>query len=264
MPWVRARRALSFDAAAAVSRRARTRTRARAMRAPSAASRCEASASLERLAATATLWSCPWRRSKNRTWPSCSAVVQLGLGSQMDLYVHVEQAGVITTGPSANCQPPAAWPAFRSVLLVGEGDFSFAAALAPLASTSSKIVATTVQSEAEVRAAHPSQSPQALAALRDVGAQLRFKVDARRLDEHFRGGPAFDCIVWNLPFASDVAPGNSVKTDPNKALMRGFFAAVVRCVEGWSLRTPTVQMPTVLVSVGISQFADWGAAHARP
>ena len=187
-------------------------------------------------------------------------VVQLGLGTQMDLYVHVDQAGMMTEGPAANCEPPADLATFRSIWLVGEGDFTFSAALAARRH-GHDIVATTVQSEAEVRAAHPSQSPQALEVLREAGASLRFNVDARRLDEHCRAEPPFDCILWNLPFASDVAPGQSVKTDPNKALLRSFFAAVIRCVEAWAVRPArgqdALQMPVVMVSVGTKQFADW-------
>lgn len=187
-------------------------------------------------------------------------VVQLGLGTQMDLYVHVDQAGMMTEGPAANCEPPADLATFRSILLVGEGDFTFSAALAARRH-GHNIFATTVQSEAEVRAAHPSQSPLALEVLREAGVSLRFNVDARRLDEHCREDPTFDCILWNLPFASDVASGQSVKTDPNKALMRSFFAAVIRCVETWAVRPArgqdALQMPVVMVSVGTKQFADW-------
>jgi hypothetical protein len=42
-------------------------------------------------------------------------VVQLGLGTQMDLYVHVDQAGMMTEGPAANCEPPADLATFRSI-----------------------------------------------------------------------------------------------------------------------------------------------------
>ena len=119
----------------------------------------------------------------------------------------------------------------------------------------------TVPALAQVRASHPARAPLALAELRQAGAALMFRIDARRLDEVPEvAGPAsapVECMVWNMPFAADIERGQSVKSDPNQNLLRGFFASVVRCVEGWRTSHPCAPSPKVFVTVGIRQFADW-------
>lgn len=189
--------------------------------------------------------------------------VQEGLGSNMRQYVGAEVAGVIDSGPLANCKPPPDFTAFRSVLLLGEGDFTFAAALASAASQSAsrgqsaRIVATSLQSEAEVRTSHPKRASEALAALASAGGLTLFGLDARFLDEcaAVTAQPP-DCIVWNLPFAGDIERGKSVKSEPNQQLLRGFFSALIRCVERW--HTAGSPPPKIYVTVSVNQFSDWG------
>ena len=209
---------------------------------------------------------------QNAEVAALQARVQLGLGESMHLYASVDALGTLTSGDQSNCLPPPEYTSFRSVLLVGEGDFSFAASLAKTCKArssstgdgactlqASAIVASTVQSEAEMLATHKVQGPQAIAELRAAGANALFGVDARKLDRHRTLGSAlFPCIIWNLPFAADIAPQGFVKSEPNQLLLRGFFAAVARCTE---LR-PEEPPPKVFVSVGINQFADWGLLAA--
>ena len=193
--------------------------------------------------------------------------VQLGLGSLIPagLYTRAELTGALVDGKGTNCREPPNYLDFESVLLLGEGDFTFAASLAARAARSSppngggsevlpphRIFATTLQAEAEVLASHPTHSTQALTQLRSVGANVHYNIDARTIDESALQDSYVECVVWNLPFAAD----NLTKSDPNQQLMRGFFASLIRCVQRWR-HLPCV-MPRLFITVGINQFADWG------
>jgi len=79
--------------------------------------------------------------------------------------------------------------------------------------------------------------------------------DALCLDE--QTPDPLECILWNLPFAHDTARGECVKAEPNGMLMRGFFSSAVRAVGHWQRRDPSARPPTIAVSLGINQFADW-------
>ena len=87
-------------------------------------------------------------------------------------------------------------------------------------------------------------------------AQVRHGLDALRLDEQLP--QPVECILWNLPFVADVGRGESVNAEPNGRLMRGFFAAAVRAAGLWQQADPSAPPPTIAVSLGIDQFADWG------
>ena len=60
--------------------------------------------------------------------------VQLGLGSLISSGLFTRSTLAVDEGVAANCRPPADYLAYHSVLLCGEGDFTFAAALASRAS----------------------------------------------------------------------------------------------------------------------------------
>lgn len=189
--------------------------------------------------------------------------VQLGLGgSLMSMFAKVETVGAITSGPEANCKPAPDYLNFQSVLLLGEGDFTFAAELASAAKSNTlrmlrphAIIATTLQSNAKVLASHPKRASLAIAELQSAGSSVCFCFDAQEIDTSDLG-PGLECVVWNMPFAADVLPGESVKSDPNQQLLRGFFASVIRYIERWHLNLATY--PKVYVTVGLNQFADWG------
>ena len=93
------------------------------------------------------------------------------------------------------------------ILLVGEGNFSFARALiddppeglAPL--SPQNITATGYDTEEECYVKHPA-SRLAVSFLRDCGVEIIFGVDATRLEKHASlKGKRWDRIVWNFPHA---------------------------------------------------------------
>ena len=204
------------------------------------------------------------------------ADVQKGLRSRMEMFARVDVVGAISDGHMRNCMPPVDYLSFASVVLLGEGDFAFGAALASLASSAtppqpaaangaggrrlqpSSILATTVQTEEEVASSHPQCAPTSIAQLRESGAAVCFGVDARHLDEHLLDQPPPGCLLWNMPFAADIKRGQSVRSEVNARLMRGFFSSILRCAESWRRSHPTWPLPRVFFTVGINQFADWG------
>jgi len=104
--------------------------------------------------------------------------------------------------------------AVDKILLVGEGNFSFAVALlqhppAPLDHLPpANIVATAFDTEEECYAKYPD-AEQNVRVLRESGVQVLFGIDATKLEKTSTlKGKVFDRIVWNFPHAGECAPLN--------------------------------------------------------
>jgi len=102
------------------------------------------------------------------------------------------------------------------ILLIGEGNFSFAVALLQHPPTplehlpSASVVATTYDAEEECYAKYPD-AEQNVRVLREKGAQVLFNVDATKLERTSAlKGKAFDRIVWNFPHAGEQTSLNFV------------------------------------------------------
>ena len=195
------------------------------------------------------------------------AHAQAGLGATMELFRTAESAGAMPSGEGANCMPPPDYAReYSSLLLLGEGDFTFAAALATRrrARTATLVATSLIGSEAEVIDAHPRAAAHAIESLRSTaGATIRFGVDAAALDREGSPLDGADCAVWNFPFCGVES------AEPNQLLLRSFFASIARHAER-ALSThgdppgARAVAPAVHVTVGIHQFADWAllaAAH---
>lgn len=84
------------------------------------------------------------------------------------------------------------------MLLVGEGNFSFALSLARSAAPlRHRLVATTIEAEAALTEDAETNAHELVA----LGAEVGTRIDATRLSEHF-SGPTFDLIAFQFPNAA--------------------------------------------------------------
>lgn len=86
----------------------------------------------------------------------------------------------------------------ESILVLGDGDFSFSVGLVRHCGHGGNVVATSLDSEADVVGKYPTARKH-LAILRQSGARLVHGVDGRKLAAHFPSGGSFDRIVFNFP-----------------------------------------------------------------
>ncbi|XP_054032152.1 ferredoxin-fold anticodon-binding domain-containing protein 1 [Dryobates pubescens] len=105
--------------------------------------------------------------------------------------------------------------AVRRVLLLGEGNFSFAASLCGAAGTC--VLATCYESEEEVSGR--GGAAENIRRLREGGAEVWFSVDCTKLKEYFSAEKReFDCIYFNFPHC-----GRKAGVVKNRELLAGFF-----------------------------------------
>ncbi|XP_035411719.1 ferredoxin-fold anticodon-binding domain-containing protein 1 isoform X1 [Cygnus atratus] len=103
----------------------------------------------------------------------------------------------------------------RRVLLLGEGNFSFAASLCGDAGTS--VVATCYESEEEVSAW--GRAAENIQRLRERGAEVMFSVDCTKLKDYFLPAKReFDYIYFNFPHC-----GRKAGVVKNRELLAHFF-----------------------------------------
>ncbi|CAE7066398.1 unnamed protein product [Rhizoctonia solani] len=117
------------------------------------------------------------------------------------------------------------------ILLIGEGNFSFAHSLLDHSSIPSlppaNITATAYDSESECLSKYPDASSH-LSALRSAGATVLFGVDARHLDKTFplKKAHKWDKIVWNFPHVGLSIADQDRNIAANQSTLMGFLASV--------------------------------------
>ena len=120
------------------------------------------------------------------------------------------------------------------MLLIGEGNFTFAAALATLLPLGGRLTATSYDSAEEVAQKYGATFEGAKSTLEASGARILHSVDATRLEacKELRGD-AFDVVWWNLPH---VGGGHSeADVESNRLALRLFF----KSARGFLLRKGT-------------------------
>lgn len=117
--------------------------------------------------------------------------------------------------------------AFRNidrVLLVGEGNFSFAVGLCTRIG-GSKIVASSLDTRQEVIEKYDSEAMGSLQALRLAGAKIHHGIDGTK-EEDLRSClgqmTAFDVVGFNFPHLGGATPE---AVEANREMLRGFFKA---------------------------------------
>ncbi|KAH7103767.1 hypothetical protein BKA62DRAFT_784672 [Auriculariales sp. MPI-PUGE-AT-0066] len=116
------------------------------------------------------------------------------------------------------------------VLLVGEGDFSFALALvsdSALAIVPENVIATTLDNEDLLREKYPETVGKNIEALRHRGVQVLCGVDATKLEAcKSLKARTFDKIVWNFPHVGKGISDQDRNIRENQQVLLAFLAKV--------------------------------------
>lgn len=115
----------------------------------------------------------------------------------------------------------------QRILLVGEGDFSFAASLAELLGSAQNLTASALDTAEQLDAKYPDIQ-QRLSALRSRGASIAPGVDATTMAHGaWTGEQPFDRVVYNFPYAH-VTKFSKDHLAANQELLRRFYACAAR------------------------------------
>ncbi|KAI0035150.1 hypothetical protein K488DRAFT_76813 [Vararia minispora EC-137] len=136
------------------------------------------------------------------------------------------------TKSKAKARPTIPFRETDRILLVGEGDFSFARALvlhppAMLAHLPAvNVTATAYDVEEECYAKYPS-APSCVSKLREKGVTVLFGIDAMKLDKCAPlKGKRFDRVVWNFPHTGKGIADQDRNIRANQEILLGFLRTV--------------------------------------
>ncbi|KAL3623864.1 hypothetical protein CASFOL_032680 [Castilleja foliolosa] len=111
------------------------------------------------------------------------------------------------------------------ILLVGEGDFSFALCLATAFGDASNIVATSLDSQEMLRSKYFGSAIANIGILKDKGCTVLHGVDANTMSQHpYLKHMKFDRIVFNFPHAGFITrEHDSYQISCHQDVVRGFM-----------------------------------------
>jgi len=120
----------------------------------------------------------------------------------------------------------------ESILLVGEGDFSFSHSLVDHYGCHN-LICTTLESRSTLAEKYP-QSSEYVKYLEDTGAKMVYSIDATALGHpnkgggnHFRKLGPFDKIVFNFPHTGGLTKDVNRQVRANQELLVGFFKSAL-------------------------------------
>ncbi|KAL6206116.1 hypothetical protein ACLB2K_023365 [Fragaria x ananassa] len=121
----------------------------------------------------------------------------------------------------------------QKILLVGEGNFSFAACLANKFGSAKNLVATSLDSKKSVIAKYSNAAPSNLKELEDRGCVILHGVDVHTMKQHhLLVNQLFDRIVFNFPHAGFIHRENVKRQIKlHQHLVRGFFASACKMLK---------------------------------
>jgi len=117
------------------------------------------------------------------------------------------------------------------VLLVGEGNFSFARALCEHLGEQADMIATAYDSEHLLNTKYEDAAATRKMIESELGGTTLVGVDATKLHRmsEFRG--AFSTIVWNFPHLGGGETDTEKNVADHQALLTSFFKSAVRCLD---------------------------------
>ncbi|KAG9097676.1 hypothetical protein FRC06_007316 [Ceratobasidium sp. 370] len=120
------------------------------------------------------------------------------------------------------------------ILLIGEGNFSFAHSLLHHPSVPhlppANITATAYDTERECLSKYPDAATH-ISALRTAGATVLFGVDATQLEKTFKKGQRWDKVVWNFPHVGMSIADVERNVVANQRVLLGFLRSVAGVLE---------------------------------
>ncbi|KAG9073914.1 hypothetical protein FS749_014573 [Ceratobasidium sp. UAMH 11750] len=120
------------------------------------------------------------------------------------------------------------------ILLIGEGNFSFAHSLLDHPSIPhlppTNITATAYDTEPECLSKYPDAAAH-VSALRTAGATVLFSVDATQLEKTFKKGQRWDKVVWNFPHVGMGISDVERNVVANQRVLLGFLKSVAGVLE---------------------------------
>lgn len=164
---------------------------------------------------------------------------------------HAAEAAELKTKHKGKGKAPALRPTIPfmltdKILLIGEGNFSFAHALVidPPSSLEhlppSNITATSYDSEEECYDKYPD-ARSTVDVLRERGAEVLFGVDGTRFEKcNTLKGRRFDRVVFNFPHAGKGITDQDRNILSNQVLILGFLRSVVGCLAEGTIPTPNL------------------------
>ncbi|KAL6196804.1 hypothetical protein ACLB2K_032417 [Fragaria x ananassa] len=122
----------------------------------------------------------------------------------------------------------------QKILLVGEGNFSFASCLAKGFGSAKNMVATSLESRESVLAKYSNAAPRNLTELEDMGCVILHEVDVHTMRQHpLLLDQLFDRIVFNFPHAGFVFMENQKsQIKLHQDLVRRFFNSACEMLKG--------------------------------
>jgi len=118
-----------------------------------------------------------------------------------------------------------------SILLIGEGNFSFASALCRHLGTGASVTATAFDSETKLNHKYPDAAEHRKAVDDELGGTTLVGVDATRLHHVREFKEAFQSIVWNFPYAAGGEADLSRIVEIHVKLLSDFFKSALRCLD---------------------------------
>ncbi|KAJ2683455.1 hypothetical protein H4R19_006997, partial [Coemansia spiralis] len=121
------------------------------------------------------------------------------------------------------CEMPFPYALHHTILLVGEGNFSFARSVAAHLDSGANIVATSFDSRATANEKYP-EVDEYVQDIERLGGTVLFDVDATRLAKHKQlRGKRFSRIVFNFPHVGMGIKDQDRNIRANQELLMGFF-----------------------------------------
>ncbi|KAJ2729656.1 hypothetical protein IW152_005534 [Coemansia sp. BCRC 34962] len=117
----------------------------------------------------------------------------------------------------------------NAILLIGEGNFSFAHSIAKRLGSGVNIIATAYDSQQVVAQKYTDDAAKHIAEFEALGGTVLYGIDGTALESHLElKGKVFTHIVFNFPHAGAGIKDQAKNIQTNQKLMDGFFTSAQR------------------------------------